>query len=151
MNGKQYIGVEMRLLILCLLVSVGCSSSGGKKGTKIEADHSLPELQHALNAAENYLGMKHKGGVIKVSYKTGTHKDRGGWWGELKTVGGVTSTLGGVNYRGDFITLYTDPRTGKIHPCPAQHEMMRSVMYSNGVRGADQDAMLKAKGWRWCR
>jgi len=143
----------MRTIIamLSMLLIVACSS-GGNGGLKIEADHSLPELNHALNQAENYLGMKHNGGTIKVGYKVGTHKDRGGWWGERMTMNGVTSILGGATYRGNYITLYTDPKTGKIHPCAAQHEMMRSVMYSNGmISEATQDKLLKSKGWRWCR
>lgn len=138
-------------VLLAIMANMGCSSKG-KPSQKIQADHSIPELTHALNAAESFLGMQHKGETIKVSFKVGTARHPAGWWGEKKTINGVTGILGGLTYRGNFMTLYTDPKTGKIHPCPAQHEMMRSVMYANGIRSeAEQDALLRSKGWKWCR
>ena len=134
-----------------LFVGLGCSSKGKGGGERVTAPHSVPQLLAALDRAEKRLGLEYRGETpIKVSYKTGTHRHKNGWWGEEKTIGGVTSILGGVNYRGQFITLYEDPKTKAIHDFPAEHEMMRAVLWSHGYRTeAEQNPIMRKAGWRW--
>ena len=138
------------LAVLCLVAAVGCSSGGKKSGERVTAPHSVPELLQALAEAEAMLGLTYKGDGIKVAYETGTTKYPTGWWGETKTINGVTSTLGGVTYRGSFMTLYTDPRTGKPHPVSSRWEMARAILYTNGytTEAAQRDLMRKA-GFRY--
>jgi hypothetical protein len=135
---------------LGVLVAFGCSSKGKGGGALIEAPHSVPELTAGLHNAENRLGLPYKGEGIKVSFKVGKVKYKDGWWGETKTIDGVTSVLGGYTYRGNYITLYTDPKTGKPHPFTIEHEMMRAILYSHGYRTeAEMDPIMRKTGWRW--
>ena len=138
------------LAVLCLVAAVGCSSGGKKSGERVTAPHSVPELLAGLARAEAKLGLAYKGEQIKVSYKTGTTKYKTGWWGEEMTINGVTSVLGGLTYRGSFMTLYTDPRTGKPHPLVIEWEMARAILYTNGhtTEAAQKDLMRKA-GFRY--
>ena len=134
---------------MCFLVA--CSSGGSKSRAQIESPQQIEDLTRAKADSENRLGMVYKGDAIRVSFKVGTARHPAGWWGERKTIGGVTGILGGVTYR-NTMTLYTDPKTGNAAYCPMVHEMMRAVMYSNGMKDeASQNAKLKAIKWGWCR
>lgn len=137
-------------VVLMVFALVGCSS-GGKKGggERVTAPHSVPELLAGLAQAETKLGLLYKGPGINVAFKVGTTKYKTGWWGETKTIDGVTSVLGGVTYRGNFITLYTDPRTGKPHTKTTEWEMARAILYSHGyTTEAAQKPIMHKAGFR---
>lgn len=135
--------------LMLIFLAVACSSGNKKSGALIEAPAYIPELTAALHNAENRLGMAYKGSGIKVAFKVGKDRYKTGWYGEIKTIDGVTSILGGVTYQGNYITLYTDPKTGKPHPITSEWEMARSVLYSHGYKTeAEQNPILKAKGFR---
>jgi len=133
-------------LVLAMAIPSGCALfKSSSSGTRIEASHSKPELYGHLHDAENRLGLKHKGGTIRVTFEAGQVRSGDPRWLGRHYDDGVHRGIAlGISYSNGKVLLYTT--NGAFKPATAVHEMAHQVLFSHGIPAGEHHAIMRAAG-----
>ena len=121
-----------------------------RRKRRIRAPHSVSDIQHALNLAEQQLGLSYRGRPdFRVTYREGTVRTPYGWWGwplgGRQVKGGDWSTAGRMTLavRNGHVQI-TNPVT-----CNTVHECGHAILTSRGVAAHEHHKKMREAGFRW--
>ncbi len=130
----------MRLAILAVLLTVGCSTHKG--GVTVTPDSYRPQVMASIDASRNRLvavgaPVRSSVGDVKVTFRQGTDRTRYGWGFRHDSTGAI---IGGLR-AGDHTTIATAP-DGSYQPLIAELEL--SHQWLKGNEASDYEWIGKA-------